>query len=144
MWRWSILLILAGVSAAQQAPAPTLSVDEQGQLPPEEDNAQQPKKYTFNPLQSNGEVRVGEFYFRNGDFRAAAGRFREATKWDDGNSQAWLRLAETEEKNLEFKTARESYEKYLHLAPNTKNTSGVRKKLEKLKAKTIPPTIPKS
>jgi tetratricopeptide (TPR) repeat protein len=134
MPRCWILLILAGVSAAQQTSAPKPSVDEQAQLPPEEDKAQRPKEYRFNPLQSNDDVRVGEFYFKSGDFAAAAGRFREATKWNVGNSQAWLLLAESEEKNHELKAASEAYEKYLHLAPDGKNASKVKKRLEKLKA----------
>ena len=61
------------------------------------------------------------------------GRFREATKWNDGNSDAWLRLGEAEEKNKDSKAARDAYEKYLKLAPDAKNASEVRKKLEKLK-----------
>src|ERR1022692_387488 len=87
-------------------------------LPPEEDKAEIPKTYVFNPLQSKKEVTVGEFYFKKGDFRAAAIRFREATKWNDGNSEAWLRLAETQEKNHNPKGAREAYGKYLQLAPD--------------------------
>ena len=57
-----------------------------------------PKEYSFNPVQSKKEVTVGEFYFKKGDFKAAAGRFREATKWNDGNAEAWLRLGDAEEK----------------------------------------------
>src|SRR5580698_700755 len=107
MPRCWILLILAGMSAAQQAPAPKPSVDEQAQLPPEEDKALRPKEYHFNPLQSQDELRVGEFYFKSGDFSAAALRFSEATKWNDGNSEAWLLLAESQEKNRQTKAASE-------------------------------------
>jgi tetratricopeptide (TPR) repeat protein len=103
------------------------------QLPPEEDAGAVPKTYSFNPLQSKKEVTVGEFYLKKGDSRAAAGRFREATKWNDGNADAWLRLAEAEEKNKDLKAAREAYEKYLQVAPDAKNASEVRKRIEKLK-----------
>jgi tetratricopeptide (TPR) repeat protein len=128
------LTILAGVSAAQQTPAPKPLVDDEAQLPPEEDKAQKPREYSFNPVQSRDEVRVGEFYFKSGDFSAAVVRFREATKWNDGNSEAWLLLAETEEKNRQLKAASDAYEKYLDLAPDAKNAPSVKKKLETLKA----------
>lgn len=75
----------------------------------------------------------GEYYFKKGDYRAAAGRFREATKWNDGNAEAWLRLGDAEEKLKEVKEARAAYTKYLELAPDAKNAAEIRKKIEKLK-----------
>jgi tetratricopeptide (TPR) repeat protein len=138
MSRWWISLGLAGLAGVQQAspqqtPAPPKPSEEQVQLPPEEDKSQIPKQYSFNPLQSKKEVTVGEFYFKKGDFKAAARRFDEATKWNDGNAEAWLRLGETGERTKDLKAAAEAYEKYLQLAPDTKNASDVRKRLEKLK-----------
>jgi tetratricopeptide (TPR) repeat protein len=140
-------LAIGGLAGAQQGAQqgaqdrPTLrksdtpDTTQQGdvQLPPEEDAGAVPKTYSFNPLQSKKEVTVGEFYLKKGDARAAAGRFREATKWNDGNADAWLRLAEAEEKNKDLKAAREAYEKYLQVAPDAKNASEVRKRIDKLK-----------
>jgi tetratricopeptide (TPR) repeat protein len=136
-------LMLAGLAGAQQdkPDRPTLRKSDTPdttqpgdvQLPPEEDAGSVAKTYSFNPLQSKKEVTVGEFYLKKGDARAAAGRFREATKWNDGNADAWLRLAEAEEKNKDLKAAREAYEKYLQVAPDAKNASEVRKRIEKLK-----------
>ncbi len=59
---------------------------------------------------------MGEFYFKKGDYKAAAGRFMEATKWNDGNADAWLRLGTAEEKMNDVKAAREAWQKYLQLA----------------------------
>jgi tetratricopeptide (TPR) repeat protein len=122
-----------GAAAAQQTSPPKPPPEEQVQLPPEEDKADVPKQYAFNPLQSKKEVTVGDFYFKKADYRAAAIRFLEATRWNDGNAEAWLRLGETQEKNHDAKAAREAYEKYLKLAPDTKAAAEVKKKLEKLK-----------
>ena len=102
-----LALAFAAVAPAQQAQAPkaeaNLPPDENqispDQLPPEEDKAKIQQQYSFNPVQSNKDVTVGEFYFKKGDFKAAAGRFREATKWNDGNAEAWLRLGDAEDKN---------------------------------------------
>ena len=125
MSRWWIGFVFSAVAMAQQGDV---------QLPPDEDKATPvEKKYPFNPVQSKREATVGEFYFKKGDFRAAAGRFSEATKYNDGNADAWLRLGDAQEKMKDFKAAREAYEKYLQLAPDAKNAAEVRKKLERLK-----------
>jgi tetratricopeptide (TPR) repeat protein len=138
MSRWLIGFVFSVVAMAQKAPAPKEEDKSQPQqdlqLPPDEDKATpQPKQYPFNPVQSNNEAKVGEFYFKKGDYRAAAGRFSEATKYNDGNASAWLRLGDSQEKMNDAKAAREAYAKYLQLAPDAKNASEVRKKLEKLK-----------
>jgi tetratricopeptide (TPR) repeat protein len=125
---WIVLASAAAAQAPKDPPPP-----EENQLPPEEDKAKIQEQYSFNPLKSNKDVSVGEFYFKKNDYKAAAGRFREATKWNDGNAEAWLRLGDAEEKMHDAKAAREAWEKYLMLAPDAKNSAEVRKKLERLK-----------
>jgi len=105
----------------------------QQQFPEEEDKGAVKKEYSFNPVQSKKDVAVGEFYFRKGDFKAAAGRFSEATKWNAGNAQAWLRLGETWEKVRDSKSAREAYEKYLEVAADAKNAGQIKQRVERLK-----------
>ena len=131
-------LAFCAVAAAQERPTLKLPDESQTQgdtqLPPDEDKATpQAKQYAFNPVQSKKEVEVGEFYFKKGDYRAAAGRFTEATKWNAGNPEAWLRLGDAQERLKDGKAAHQAYEKYLQLAPEAKNAPEVRKKLEKLK-----------
>jgi len=124
---------LASVAVAQ---APKDLPPEEGQiapdqLPPEEDKAKIQQQYSFNPLKSKKDVTVGEFYFKKGDFKAAAGRFREATRWNDGNAEAWLRLGDAEDRMKDSKAAQAAWKKYLELAPAAKNAAEIRKKLEK-------------
>jgi tetratricopeptide (TPR) repeat protein len=134
-------MAFAAVAWAQQGPPPKVPdgpPPAEGQPfpdqpPPEEDKAKIQEDYSFNPLKSKKDVTVGEFYFKKNDFKAAAGRFREATKWNDGNAEAWLRLGDAEDKMHDTKAARDAWEKYLQLAPDAKNAAEVRKKLEKLK-----------
>ena len=125
---WVVLASAAAAQAPKDPPPP-----EENQLPPEEDKAKLTEEYSFNPVKSNKDVSVGEFYFKKNDYKAAAGRFREATKWNDGNAEAWLRLGDAEDKMHDAKAAREAWEKYLMLAPDAKNAAEIRKKLEKLK-----------
>jgi tetratricopeptide (TPR) repeat protein len=102
-------------------------------VPPEEDTSLAVKEYAFNPLQAENELKIGNFYFKTGKYRSAAMRFQEATKWNEGYSDAWLRLGETEEKLKDSKAAKEAYTKYLELASDAKNAAEIRKKLQKLK-----------
>ena len=103
-------------------------------LPPDEDasSAAATEKVAFNPVQSKKFVGVGDFYFKKGDYKAAAQRYRDATRYNDANSEAWLKLGEAEEKRESPKTARAAYDKYLQLAPKAKNAAEIKKRLEKL------------
>jgi tetratricopeptide (TPR) repeat protein len=106
--------------------------NEQEQAPPEEDEAEKPKEYSFNPLQAEKEMRIGNYYFHKGKYLAAAKRYREATKWNANLAEAYFRLGEAEEKQKEWKAAREAYEKFVELAADDKRSPDVRKKLAKL------------
>ena len=133
--RWIPLLAFAVVAGAQQAPQkkdskPAQPVQEQA--PPEEDEALVPKEYSFNPLQASKEITAGNFYFKKGNYRAAAHRFEEATKWDATNAQAFLRLGEAREKQHDRKAASEAYAKYLEIAPDAKDAAEVKKRLDKV------------
>jgi len=102
-------------------------------IPEEEDKNVKEQEYSFNPLQAQREVQTGNYYFKKGSFRAAAGRFREATRWNEGFAEAWLRLGEAEEKLKDPKEAREAYKKYLELESDGPKAPEIRKKLERLK-----------
>src|SRR3954452_13374938 len=146
MSRWIALALLCAFAAlGQQAPErPELkrrdgkapekkeTVQTTG-IPPEEDKSLVTHEYGFNPVQAKKEISIGDQYFKKGSYRAAAGRYEEATKWNSGEPEAWLRLAEAEEKLKEKKAAHDAYQKYLELASNAKNADEIRKKLEKLK-----------
>jgi tetratricopeptide (TPR) repeat protein len=113
----------------QSTPAPAKQQEEE---PPEEDESLKPKEYTLNPLEAARNVTAGNFYFKKGNYRAAARRYDEASKWDPGNADAFLRLGETDEKLKDRVGARGAYSKYLELAPEAKNADEVKKKLAKL------------
>jgi len=136
--RLAALVLLAVVSLHAQGPVLKKRGETQPQvqkdgLPPEEDTSVTTKEYAFNPLQAKKEITVGNEYFKKHSYRAAAGRYTEATKWNSGDAEAWLRLAEAQEKLKDQKAARDAYGKYLELASDAKNADEVRKKLEKLK-----------
>jgi len=80
-------------------------------------------------LQAQKELTVGSYYVRKGSFKAAANRFREATRWDPTLAEAWFRLGEAQEKLKDKKAAKESYAKYLEMSPDGKDAAAAKKKL---------------
>jgi tetratricopeptide (TPR) repeat protein len=131
-WLIAALLCLSPGMTAQQKPPVQKPPEQQEEAPPEEDVAEKPKEYSFNPLQAEKEVRVGNYYFHKGSYRAAALRFREATKWNANFAEAYFRLGEASEKQKDRKAALEAYEKFLELAADDKRSPEIRKKVEKL------------
>ena len=116
------VLLAAGAWTQEQKPP-------EPQEPPEEDESLVPKEYAFNPLQARKELQTGNYYFRAGRYLAAAGRFREATRWDQKYAEAYLRMGEAYDKMKDPAAARKAYEKYLELEPNGKQAAQLRKRL---------------
>src|SRR6476646_1943534 len=122
-WTPAFLVVFAALLGAQDSkpPQPAAKQEElkkqrpqanpKEEIPPEEDAGLTAEEYTFNPLQAEKDVRVGNFYWKQGKLRSAEGRYRSATKWNDGYAEAWLRLGMIEEKLKDPKAAREAYSK---------------------------------
>jgi len=122
-----LMLILAAGLAWAQAPQPPVGEPEAG------GPSLKPKEYELNPIQAESEIRVGRYYMKKGSFRAAAGRFDEATKWNPSSAEAYLLLGEAREKLADGKGAKAAYAKYLQLAPDGKMAGDVKKRMSKLK-----------
>ncbi|MDP8991119.1 MAG: tetratricopeptide repeat protein [Acidobacteriota bacterium] len=130
-----LTLFLALPLAAQdkpKPPAPPPPPGAQEQEPPEEDPDLKPKEYSFNPLEASRNITAGNFYFKKGNYRAAARRFLEASKWDPTSAEALLLLGGADEKLRDFSGARESYEKFVAMATDAKEIESVKKKLATL------------
>jgi tetratricopeptide (TPR) repeat protein len=105
--------------------------EQQPPEPPEEDEsvARTEREYVLNPIQASKEMKIGDFYFKKGAYKAAQMRYEEATRWNPGLAEAFLKLGEASEKLKDDKAAQEAYTKYLELAPDAKNAPAIRKKL---------------
>ena len=119
---------LTALAAILVLPMPG-QVQQKPQEPPEEDESLKPKEYSFNPLQAAKEIKIGDFYAKKKNYRAASARYREATQWEPGNAQAWLRLGESLEKLKDSKASREAFAKYLEIEPDAKDAAAIKKKL---------------
>ena len=124
-------LLGLGLMCAQQLPPPVkppvpppVEVE-----PPEEDEALKPKEYSFNPLEAQKDLRTGDYYFRKGNFKAAAKRFEEASLYDPSLADAYLRLGDAREKLHDKKGAKVAYQKFLKLKPDSKLAPAIKKKV---------------
>ena len=140
MRRISLLAaLLAGALCAQpekeKPPPKPKTSDEQKKAqqkeeePPEEDESIKPREYSFNPLEAERDLKIGNYYFKKGNYKAALNRFREASRWNPNYAEAYLRLGESEEKLKDKAAAAEAYAKFLELAPDAKEAESVKKKL---------------
>jgi tetratricopeptide (TPR) repeat protein len=102
-------------------------------VPAEEDKSFLTEEHSFNPLQSQKNVETGDFYLKKGKFQAAANRYLNATMWNEGNAEAWVKLGKAEEKVKDVQAAKDAYNKYLELAPDAKDAAAVRKRLQAMK-----------
>lgn len=112
---------------APSQPAATTQSDEQN--PPEEDDSVAPEKYVLNPLESERNVKVGNYYWHHGKFRAAAERYERATKYNPSSPEAFFKLGEAEQKLNHADSARACFQKVVDLAPDSKLASAARKKV---------------
>jgi tetratricopeptide (TPR) repeat protein len=108
-------------------PAPGHSSDEEN--PPEEDESVASEKFVLNPLESERNIRVGNYYWHRGKYRAAAQRYERATKFNPSSAEAFFKLGEAEQKLKNKDAARVAFGRVVTLAPDSKLASEAKKKL---------------
>ncbi len=120
----ALFCIFVGSGLGQVKPPPAVD-------PPEEDETlvKEKKEYEFNPIQALSEIKIGNYYMKKGSYRAASGRFLEATLWDPTNPEGFYELGRAHERAGNQKGKREAWTKFLELAPEDKRAAEVRKKL---------------
>lgn len=119
-----LALWLGALLYAQQKPAETPPE------PPEEDETLvKPREYVLNPLQAENEVRIGNYYWKKGSFKAAARRYEEATLWNPGLGEAFVKWGEALEKLNDKKGAAAAFRKFIDLEPESKQAQAMKRKL---------------
>lgn len=126
----SLLFSPALFPQAQQKPASP--PDESN--PPEEDETVAPEKFVLNPLESQRNIKVGDFYMHKGTsvgYRAALARYERAAKFNPSNAEAYFKIGEAEEKLRNKDAAKTAFERVIQLAPDSKLAHEAKKKIEK-------------
>lgn len=100
--------------------------------PPEEDESVKPRTYAFDPLEAQRNINVGNFYMHQGTergYRAAVGRYEDATKYNPNSAEAFFKLGEAEAKLKNKDAATAAFRRVLQLAPDSKFARQAKKKL---------------
>lgn len=117
------------------AQSPQPSTPQAQQVPdestlPEDDESVAPEKFVLNPLESERNIRVGNYYWRKGKFRAALQRYERATKFNPSSAEAFFKVGEAEEKLKNADAARLAFKKVVSLSPESKLAHEAKKKLD--------------
>ena len=110
-----------GTPEAQQVPDETTL--------PEEDETVAPEKFVLNPLESERNIRVGNFYWHKNDYRAALRRYEWASKYNPSSAEAFFKVGEAEEKLKNRDAAKLAFQKVVGLAPDSKLAREARRKI---------------
>jgi tetratricopeptide (TPR) repeat protein len=98
--------------------------------------------HPFDPHRAAKDVEVGDFYFKQRNYRAAISRYREALLYKPNDAIATFSLADALEKSGDLQEAAQNYRAYLKILPNGPKAKDAHKALERLKATTPAPRKP--
>jgi tetratricopeptide (TPR) repeat protein len=90
--------------------------------------------HPFDPHRAAKDLEVGDFYFKQKNYRAALSRYREALFYKSGDAVANFRMGECLEKMGRPTEAVVHYEAYLKILPEGPFSKDAHKALEKLNA----------
>ncbi|MDQ2842930.1 MAG: tetratricopeptide repeat protein [Acidobacteriota bacterium] len=115
-------------SIAQTQQEPAQQVPDESSLP-EEDDSVAPEKFVLNPLESDRNIRVGNYYWHKAKYQAALQRYERATKFNPSSAEAFFKVGEAEDKLKNPDAARLAFKKVVDLAPDSKLAHEAKKKL---------------
>lgn len=141
------------VNADTLEPGESSSKDNQIDLsPPEDDTKTHPRSsdvledaatssgdaevsefHPWDPHKAAKDVEVGDFYFKQKNYKAAESRYREALYYKDNDAIATFRLAACLEKMDRPEEAQKVYENYLKILPDGPEAPRAKKAIERLK-----------
>ncbi len=91
--------------------------------------------HPFDPHRAAKDVEVGDFYFKQHNYRAAVSRYREALLYKPNDAIATFSLADALEKSGDLQEAAQNYRAYLKILPNGPKARDAHKALQRLPAK---------
>ena len=94
--------------------------------------AEAPEPKSYDPHKADKNIEVGDYYFKQENYRAAESRYREALEWKPGDAIATYKLGEVLEKEGNLTQARQNYEAYLKILPDGPLADKAKKALERI------------
>jgi tetratricopeptide (TPR) repeat protein len=92
--------------------------------------------HSYDPHKAMKNVEVGDFYFKRGNYGAAASRYAEALLWKPNDAIATYRLAESQEKLGKLADALKNYQGYLKILPKGEYAELAKQGITRLATKT--------
>jgi len=89
--------------------------------------------HPWDPHKALKDVEIGNFYFKQDNYRGALSRFCEALQYKPGDAIATFRIAESLEKLGDPGGAQAYYEAYLKILPQGPSAAQAKKALEHIK-----------
>jgi tetratricopeptide (TPR) repeat protein len=90
--------------------------------------------HPWNPYRAAKDDEVGDFYFKQGNYKGALARFQDALVYKDNDAVANFKMAECYEKLGQPEEAIPHYQAYLKILPEGPFSKQARKALKKLGA----------
>jgi tetratricopeptide (TPR) repeat protein len=89
----------------------------------------------YNPHKAAKHIEVGDYYFKQENYRAALSRYEEALELKANDPLATFKVAQALEKMNQPDRAYGRYAEYVHLAPEGPNAGDARSAMERLRAR---------
>jgi tetratricopeptide (TPR) repeat protein len=99
----------------------------------DEADANQPKE--FNPLLSEKNLKIGDFYFKRKNYIAAIQRYKDAVDYQPNHTEAYQALGRAYEKNGDPTKAADVYRDFIQKNPDSPKIAEFRSKIAKLEKK---------
>lgn len=128
------LFFIGGAAPAQLKERPDVApvTDETSGLVDEDEDLLPTTTYAFNPIQAKKDLKIGDFYAKKGNDRAAAARYLEATRWNPQYADAYWKLAGARDELGQGAHALDAYRSYLALEPDGKQAKQAQARVAQL------------
>ena len=94
--------------------------------------------HAWDPHKAAKCIEVGDWYFKQENYRAAMSRYQEALEWKPKDAEATYKLALVQEKSGDPTAALANYQAYLKILPNGPYAEKARKGIDRVKSKATP------
>jgi tetratricopeptide (TPR) repeat protein len=96
------------------------------------------KEKTYNPIEAEKSVKIGDFYFKKKNYTAAIQRYVEALEYHPTLSVAYENLGKAYEKSNNYEKALEVYRDYVQKNPSSGKVPEFQSRIARLEKK-LPP-----
>ena len=91
--------------------------------------------HPWDPHKASKSIEVGDYYFKQGNYRAAMSRYQEALEWKPRDAEATYKLGQVLEKTGDYHGALENYEGYLKILPDGPFAAKAQQGIDRVKPK---------